>query len=139
MGFVYADIELINGEDLALSRHHVIGAEEIKHMTVRALVDSGAIMLCINEEIQEYLKLPVVERRKAQLANGSIAEYDIVAPVELRFQNRRCSCQALVMPNKNEVLLGCIPMEDMDVLIHPTRNELIVHPDHPYFAQMTIK
>ena len=138
MGLVHAEIELINGEDISLSRRHVIGEEEIKSMKVNVLVDSGAVMLCINETIQEQLQLPIVERRKAQLADGSIGEFDIVAPVEIRFKNRRGSCQAIVMPTNNEVLLGCIPMEDMDVVIHPTRNELIVHPDHPYFAQMTM-
>lgn len=138
MGLVHAEIELINGEDISLSRRHVIGEEEIKSIKVNALVDSGAVMLCINETIQEQLQLPIVERRKAQLADRSIGEFDVVAPVEIRFKNRRSSCQAIVMPNSSEVLLGCIPMEDMDVVIHPTRNELIVHPDHPYFAQMTM-
>ena len=138
MGLVHAEIELINGEDISLSRRHVIGEEEIKSIKVNALVNSGAVMLCINETIQEQLQLPIVERRKAQLEDGSIGEFDVVAPVEIRFKNRRSSCQAIVMPNSSEVLLGCIPIEDMDVVIHPTRNELIVHPDHPYLAQMTM-
>lgn len=42
MGVVYADIELINGEDLALARRHIIGEEEIKRMQVNILVDTGA-------------------------------------------------------------------------------------------------
>ena len=46
---------------------------------------------------------------------------------------------AMVLRGDNEPLLGAIPMEDMDVLIHPLRQELIVHPDHPYFAQMKMK
>jgi len=139
MGLIYADVELINGEDLVLSRKHIIGEEEVKRMTVSMLVDTGAYMLAINESIQEQLQLPVVERRKAQLADGSIAEYDVVAPVELRFKNRATTCRAMVLPGDNEPLLGAIPLEDMDVLIHPLRQELIVNPDHPYFAQMKMK
>ncbi len=139
MGLVYADIELINGEDIALSRRNIIGEEEIKRMTVSALVDTGSYMLCINENIQEQLQLPVVERRKAQLANGHIVECDVVSHVELHFKNRRTMCNAMVLPGDNEVLLGAIPLEDMDVLIHSQRQELIVNPDHPYFAQMKLK
>jgi hypothetical protein len=30
-------------------------------------------------------------------------------------------------------------MEEMDVLIHPLRNELMVNPEHPYFAQLKVK
>jgi clan AA aspartic protease len=96
-------------------------------------------MLCINENIQEQLQFPVVDKRKAQLANNEIVECDVVAPVELRFKNRSTTCRAMVLPGNSEVLLGAIPLEDMDVLIHPQRQELIVHPDHPYFAQMKIK
>lgn len=139
MGLVYAEIELINGDDLALARRKVIGEEEIKRMKVSALVDTGSIMLCINENIQEQLQLPVVETRKAQMANGQIVECEVVANVELRFRNRETTCRAMVLPGDSEVLLGAIPLEDMDVLIHPQRQELIVNPDHPYFAQMKIK
>ncbi len=139
MGLVYAEIELINGDDLAMVRRKMMGKEEVKRMKVSALVDTGAIMLCINENIQEQLQLPVVETRKAQMANGTIIEYEVVAPVELHFKNRRTSCQAMVLPGDSEPLLGAIPLEDMDVLIDPQRQELIVNPDHPYFAQMKIK
>lgn len=86
MGLVYANIELINGEDLVLARRGIISADDIKRMQIEALVDTGAYMLAINETIQQQLKLPVVERRKAQLANGHVVEYDVVAPVEIRFR-----------------------------------------------------
>ena len=139
MGLVYAEIKLINGEDLILAKRHIIGEDEVKEMYVNMLVDTGAYMLAINENIQEQLQLPVIEKRKAQLANGSIEEYDVVGPVEVRFKNRQCTCRAMVLSGDNEPLLGSIPMEDMDVLIHPLRQELIVNPDHPYFAQMKMK
>jgi len=139
MGLVYADIELINGGDLELARRGYMDQDEVKRMRINALVDTGSYMLAINENIQEQLQLPVVEKRKAQLANGHIVECDVVAPVEIRFKNRRSSCSAMVLPGDSEPLLGAIPLEDMDVLIHPLRQELVVNPDHPYFAQMKMK
>ncbi len=139
MGLVYADITLINGEDVILAKRHIIGQEEIKQMTVNMLVDSGAYMLAINENIQEQLQLPILEKRKAQMADGSIKEYNVVGPIELRFKNRQCTCRAMVLNGDNEPLLGAIPMEEMDVLIHPLRQELIVNPEHPYFAQLKMK
>jgi len=139
MGLVYAEITLINGEDMILAKRHIIGQEEIKQMTVNMLVDSGAYMLAINETIQEQLQLPVVDKKKAQMADGSIKEYEVVGPIELRFKNRQCTCRAMVLPGDNEPLLGAIPMEEMDVLIHPLRQELMVNPEHPYFAQLKMK
>jgi clan AA aspartic protease len=139
MGLVYADIELINSGDVEMARRHIIGEDEVKRMHVNMLVDSGAYNLCINENVQEQLQLPFHEKRKAQLANGTIEEYEMVGPVNVKFKNRSTVCYAMVLKGENECLLGAIPMEDMDVIIHPLRQELLVHPDHPYFAQMKLK
>jgi clan AA aspartic protease len=139
MGLIYADIELINGEDIALARKHYIGEEEIKRIHLNILVDTGSYMLAINESIQEQLKLPVLEKKNTQLADGHIVSCDVVGPVELKFKNRRTICQAMVLPGDAEPLLGAIPMEDMDVLIHPLRQQLLVNPEHPYYAQMKMK
>jgi clan AA aspartic protease len=139
MGFIYADIELVNADDLALAKKHIIGEEEVKRMSIKMLVDTGAYNLCINETIQEQLDLPFVEKRKGISANGHIEEFDIVGPVQVLFKNRKTVCYALVLSGDNEPLLGSIPLEDMDVLIHPLREELIVNPDHPYYAQMKLK
>ncbi|MFT4092563.1 MAG: hypothetical protein QM640_02900 [Niabella sp.] len=139
MGLVYADIELINADDIALARRHVIGEDEIKQMRVNMLVDSGAYMMAINQTIQEQLDLPFIEKRKNIMANGQIVEHDVVGPIMVKFKNRTASCNAVVLQGDNEPLLGAIPMEEMDVLIHPQRNELIVNPEHPYYAQLSLK
>ncbi len=139
MGLVHAEIELINAGDLELARRHFIGEKEVRRMWITGLVDTGSYMLCINESIQSQMQFPVMERRTGQMVNGEIIECDVVGQVELRFKNRRTQCNAMVLPADNEVLIGAIPLEDMDVLIHPQRQELIVNPDHPYFAQMKLK
>jgi clan AA aspartic protease len=139
MELVYADIELINAVDLGMAKRHFIGEEEVKRIHLNLLVDSGAYNLCINETIQEQLDLPFIEKRKAQLANGNIEEYDIVGPIVLKFKNRQTVCNAMVLSGDNEPLMGAIPLEDLDVIIHPQRQELIVNPEHPYYAQMKVK
>ena len=139
MGLTYADIELINGDDLALERRFIIGKDEVKRINLTALVDTGSYMLCINESIQAQMQFPILEKRKAETADGRIVDCDVVGSVELRFKNRATTCRAMILPGNNEPLLGAIPLEDMDVLIHPLRQELIVNPDHPYFAQMKLK
>lgn len=139
MGLVYADIELINAEDIILAKRNIIGEEDIKSMHVNMLVDTGAFMMAINESIQAQLQLPFKQKRKAQLADGSVAEYDVVGPIEVRFKNRQATCNAFVLKGDAEPLLGAIPMEEMDVLVHPTRQELLVNPEHPYYAVLKMK
>ena len=139
MGLVYADIELVNAVDLENARRHIIGQEEVKRMHLNMLVDSGAYMMAINESIQAQLDLPFVEKRKVQVADGRVMEYDVVGPVHVRFANRKATCNAFVLPGDNEPLLGAIPMEEMDVLVHPMRQELIVNPEHPNYAVLKMK
>ena len=108
-------------------------------MNINILVDTGSFLLAINENIQSQLQIPFMEKRTLQLANGHIDEYDIVSPVELRFKNRRVICSAVVLTGDTEPLLGVLPLEEMDVLIHPTRQELIVNPEHPYRSVLKLK
>lgn len=131
MGMVYAEIELINSVDMVNARKHIIGEEEIHHTRVTMLVDSGAWMMCINENVQAVLQLPFIEQRTYQMATGVSATHDVVGPVDVKFANRRAICSALVLPGDSEPLLGAIPMEEMDVLIHPKRQELVVNPFLP--------
>ncbi|NCX96183.1 MAG: clan AA aspartic protease [Chitinophagia bacterium] len=139
MGYVYADVELLNGDDLALERRYLLGSDEVHRMNVNILVDTGSLMLAINENIKEILQLQVVETRNIQLADSSIHNYEVVVPVEVRFKNRRFIGNAIVLPGDSEPLLGAIPLEDMDVMIHPARQELIVNPEHPDRAFLKVK
>ena len=139
MGLVYADIKLINGDDVVLARRNIIGQEEVKEMNVSMLVDTGSYNLCINEDIQSILQFNVVEKRLAETADGRVVECDVVDNVQVRFKNRATTCRAMILPGSCEPLLGAIPLEDMDVLVDSQRQELIVNPEHPYFAQMKLK
>ena len=130
MGLIHVEIELINGEDKALVRRHLLDLDEMRRITVRALVDSGAYLMAINENIQEVLQLPVVGKEKTQLASGQIVEYDIVGPLEIRFEEYFSYCKAVVLPGGAEPLLGAIPLEDMHLIIDPRRQEL-VHSSKP--------
>ena len=139
MGLVYAEIELISAGDLELARRNMLDIDEVKKMNVEMLVDSGSYYMCINETVKELIDLNILEKRKWQLANGQIVEYEVVGPIEVKFKNRRCHVDAMVLPGDSEMLLGAIPKEDMDVLIHPLRQELVVNPEHPYYVQMKMK
>jgi clan AA aspartic protease len=135
MGLTYANIELVNGDDITFAKKGIIGKDEIRQITVHAMVDTGSIMLCINETIKEALGLDVVGRRRSELANGEILELDVVGPITVRYLDRDCVTRAILLPNDSEPLLGAIPMEEMDLYVNPGRNELLpVHPEGPIMS-----
>jgi clan AA aspartic protease len=139
MGLVYAEIELTSVDDMVLHRRGFIDESEIKQITVDALVDSDAYMLTINDDVRNQLDLPLIEKQFATLTNETQVEVEVVGPVDVRFENRSTTCRAIVLPTSSEVLLGAIPMEDMDVLIHPKEAKLVVNPKHPYVANKYLK
>jgi len=139
MGLVYADIELISGDDLALYRRGYIKQADIKRLSVNALVDSGAYTLAINQHAKEQLGLMALGTQVGELADGTKVEMEVAGAVEIRFANRRAIVDALVLPNEAGVLLGAIPMEEMDVLIDPKQEKLIPNPQHPDLAEGVLK
>ncbi len=139
MGLVYADITITNSLDEGLARRGDLAGEKVRKVNVRALVDSGAYMLCINENIKAQLGLEKIDEMLAEMANGKLETVEIAGPVEVRFENRSTSCRAAVLPGESEVLMGSIPLEDMDVVILPKEQKLIVNPETPYIAKKKIK
>jgi len=139
MGLVYAEIELIRGADIVLSQEGQLPADRIRRLKVNALVDSGAYMLAINQQIKTQLDLRKVGEQVAELADGTQTRLEIVGPVDVQFENRSTTVRAMVLPGDSEVLLGSIPMEDMDVLIDPKQQRLIVNPESPYIAKKSLK
>jgi clan AA aspartic protease len=139
MGLVYADIKLTNVDDLALAKRKIIKKEAVRSMEVVAMVDSGAYMMAINETVQKQLGLDITDIQYASLADGQVIELNVVGPIEIRFANRRTICEAVVLSGDGEILLGAIPMEAMDVLIHPREQKLIVNPKHPIKPQLSLK
>jgi len=106
-------------------------------LEVDALAASGAVHLCIPEPVRVALKLEPIDSKEATLADGRRARVPYVGPVEIRFGNRIGFAGALVMGD--QVLLGAIPMEDMDLVIVPKTRTLAVNPESPDIASTIVK
>ncbi len=126
MGLVYANIQLSNPVQPLL-----------KSIETDALVDSGALHLCIPKHLALQLKLTTLEDREVTLADGSRQLIPYAGPVKVTFSNRTAFVGVMVMGD--EVLLGAIPMEDMDVIIHPATRSMIVNPESPNIAMTKAK
>ena len=124
MGNVFAEITLKNGSDLVRFKDGVIPEENIRSLAVKAVVDTGAVTLVINEDICQKLGLAIEGTRTASLAGGIKVDCKITEPVRIYWKDRNATCQAVVLPG-GEVLLGVIPLEFMDLIVDPVREELV--------------
>ena len=110
---------------------------ELKPVEVDALADTGAVHLCIPAHLQIQLELEEIDKKEAMMADGSRKLVPYVGPIELRFENRVGFAGALVMGD--QVLLGAIPMEDMDLVVVPKTRRIQVNPASPDIATSTAK
>ncbi|MCL2185622.1 MAG: clan AA aspartic protease [Treponema sp.] len=129
MSIVKTEITLKNADDIMAVRRGLIKDSDIRQVTINSLVDTGAWTLVINEEIREKLGLEIVGTESGTLADGTEREFNLAGPVEVRWKNRRTTCEALVIPDADDILLGAIPMEAMDLTINPRRELVGVHGD----------
>ena len=126
MGLTSAIIQLINPRN-----------RELEPVEVDALADTGAVHLCIPQQLQNHLELEEIDKKEVSLADGSRRLVPYVGPIELRFKNRTGFAGALVMGD--QVLLGVITMEDMDLVVAPKTREVRVNPNSPNMASSIAK
>jgi len=126
MGYVHAEIRLGNPR-----------LPELNPLTVTAVVDTGAMTLCIPEHVALQLQVETRAMREVTTADGRTQMVPYAGPVEILFENRNCYVGALVLGD--EVLLGAVPMEDMDLVISPSHRKVIVNPQSPNFPHALVK
>ena len=126
MGIVNATIQISNPRD-----------PDVKALEAVALVDTGAVTLCIPEHVSVHLKLTAIEQREVTTADGKPHLVPYVGPVQVEFENRTCFTGALVLGDT--VLIGAVPLEDMDLVIHPREQKLMVNPLSPNIPSAIVK
>jgi clan AA aspartic protease len=122
MGEVRTEITLVNIEDQGVARRGYMPPEEVRQLTVNAVVDAGAWTLIINEATREKLGLRVKKTSEATVAGGGKVQSQTTEPVMVCWKDRETPCQAVVLPGEQDVLLGALPLEGMDLTINPLRN-----------------
>ena len=110
---------------------------DLDPVEAEALADSGSVFLCIPAHVQIQLGLEENGKKEVTLADGTKKFVPYVGPVEVHFKNRVGYFGAVVLGD--EVLLGAIPMEDMDLVLTPKGRRVDVNPDHPDVAHAFAK
>ena len=126
MGITHADIQL---ENILLKRK----------INAKALVDSDSVFLTVPQHVAVQLgfDLDEVSAREEVLADGSRKRVPMIGPLRVHFGDRYCDLSALV--SGDEPLVGAVPMEMMDLVLHPANQTLTVNPDNPYVPAALVK
>jgi len=136
MGRVTADLTVTNVKDMNNAENGIIAEKDIRSVTIKAIVDTGATSLVINEKLCSQLGLGIIKTGTINLAGGAKGICKVTEPVKIQWKNREISINAVVLAD-GDPLLGVIPLEFMDLIVDPVRQELVgAHGDQPVLMAM---
>jgi clan AA aspartic protease len=126
MGTIRAEVDLSNPTK-----------PELKPLKVNALVDTGAMTICIPEHVATQLQLREIEKREVRTADERTHVVPYVGPLQINFENRTSFTGALIIGES--VFLGAISLEDMDLVISPSGQTITVNPQSPNIPSAIVK
>lgn len=131
MGKVVVESVVSNGQDDVLVERKILKPTEVRTATIRTLVDTGATMLVLPEDIIQQLGLPPIRKVKTRVADGRVLERQVYGYVKLTIQGRTITTEALSAPKGIPALLGQVPLEVLDFLVDSKNQRLIPNPESP--------
>lgn len=131
MGKVMTKLKVTNATDFEIAHRGLIAPEAVRSVEIDALVDTGATMLALPENVVEAAGLPVYGNRPIRDALGRVSRVPWVGGVRIEILGREMTCDALVVPRGARALIGQIPLEGLDLVVDPKTQEARVNPASP--------
>ena len=129
MGRLVVDVIVENVEDLRRAQRGELAPDQVRRLTVPALVDSGATFFCMPESMVKQLGLPFNRERETRTVMGPLT-LRVYGGARLTVQGRECDEEVLALPDDRQVLLGQVPLEKMDWWVDLKSRRLVGNPEH---------
>lgn len=139
MGEIRAKVRLENYADRILSQAGKIPRNKIRVRNIEAVVDTGAVMVLLPQDLVESMGLRNAGQVIVQLANDQRIELPRVDGVSLTVAGREMFTDCLVGPPGCEPLIGQLVMERLDLIADPGRRTLTPRPESPYLPTLKLK
>jgi clan AA aspartic protease len=139
MGEVVVAVKLENATDRELVRRGLFKEEDVRTLTAQAVVDSGAVMLVLPQDMVEALGLTELRKVVVQDADERKEERSVAGVVSISVGNRQANVECIVGPPTSEVLLGQVPLEVMDLLVDCNQRKLIPRPESPFLPLLKVR
>jgi len=130
LGKVMLEAKMENFVDKELARRGLLKPEEVREMEKEALVDTGATMLTLPEKIVEELGLTRGGFVTANYADGTKKRRQIGRGIIITIMGREALVDCVIEP-AGRILIGQIPLEEMDLIVDPKTGKLMPRPESP--------
>lgn len=139
MGEVVVDVNLENFGDRYAFKRGFIKEEEIQALKTQAIVDTGAVMVMLPQDMVEELGLDIKEKVIVTYANEEKEERDVAGVVTLKIGKRMMNTDCIVGPPRSEPLIGQIVLEELDLIVDCNKKTLTPRPESPYLPLLKLK
>ena len=131
MGRIMTRVKIANSTDVEIVGRGLMTPNEVRRVEIDALVDTGATMLALPEDVVRQLGAPSLGIRKVRDARGIVIEVEWVGNLRIEILGREMTTDALILPAGATPLIGQIPLEALDLVVDPKSRELRVNPESP--------
>lgn len=132
MGEIRVQVKLTNAFDEANAAAKNISPEQVRSVTVEAIVDTGAVRSVIPQSVVDMLGVQIRSNEVARYADGRSENVGLTFSMLFEIMGRSTADEALVLGD--EVLIGQTILEKLDLLADCRNRRLVANPDHPEFA-----
>ena len=130
MGRVLTEATIENLKDLWDAERGMLPPEKVRRITVPdALVDAGATLLSLPTRLVRQLGLTPRPTRTVISSTGP-AEATLYDAVRLTIQDRDCTADVMEVPDDVPVLIGQLPLENLDLVVDLRARRLTGNPAH---------
>ena len=131
MGEIVVDVGLENVGDRELAKAGHLQEADIRRTTVKAVADTGAVMLALPEDVVERLGVEIVGSVACAYADGRRDERSVAGPLTVRIGDRWMHASCVVVPRGTDALVGQVVMEQLDLVADCVTRTLGPRPESP--------
>ena len=138
VGEIVTSIELENATERGNVRLGLREESSVRTV-VDGLVDTGAVMLVLPQNVVERLGLPIHGKVIVSYADERKDERAVAGPVGIRIGNRAMNTDCIVGPPLSEPLIGQIVLEGLDLIADCTNRTVGPRPESPDYPLLKLK
>ena len=116
---------LINAGDLEVVQRGLMPPGEIRKVTMKGIVDTGASRLVLPETVVKQLSLRPVDSRRVRYADGRRSVRTLVDGAKIYLMGETRMVDAISEPGREDALIGALVLETLDFLVDPLKERLI--------------
>lgn len=139
MGEIRVQVVLENERDRILSEAGHLLASSVRRIELDALVDTGAVMPLLPQDVVEALGLPLEGNIIVTLANDEKIELARARHLSLTIGERQTDTDCLVGPPRCEPLIGQLVLARLDLELDPLKRSVGPRPESPFLPSLKLK